>query len=176
MCASRAQAEQARRRAAAVLGTLGLRLHPGKTTIVCLAGGEQGFDFLGFHHRKVESWKHRGRFYLQRWPKDAAMAAIRAKIRERTSPRYVGWPLKDVVGDLNPVLRGWGNYFRNGNSARKFAAVDGYVHERIAILASRKYGLRGRNWKHRFNTTWFRSLNPRPYQLSGTIRYRSAHA
>ena len=176
MCASRAQAEQARRRAAAVLGTLGLRLHPDKTTIVCLAGGEQGFDFLGFHHRKVESWKHRGRFYLQRWPKDAAVAAIRAKIRERTSPRYVGWPLKDVVGDLNPVLRGWGNYFRNGNSARRFAAVDGYVHERIAILASRKYGLRGRNWKHRFNTTWFRSLNPRPYQLSGTIRYRSAHA
>ncbi len=49
------------------------------------------------------------------------------------------------------MLRGWGAYFRNGNSGRKFNAVDGYVHERLAILASRKHGLRGRNWNHPFH-------------------------
>jgi len=51
-----------------------------------------------------------------------------------------------IVADLNPVLRGWAEYFRNGNSGRKFNAVDGYVHEWLAIFASRKHGLAGRNW------------------------------
>jgi hypothetical protein len=52
LCTSRARAEHARNQVAAILATLGLRLHPDKTTIVHLAGGAGGFDFLGFHHRK----------------------------------------------------------------------------------------------------------------------------
>nr|WSX54061.1 reverse transcriptase domain-containing protein [Streptomyces sp. NBC_00974] len=55
------RAEQAQELAARVLGRLGMRLHPEKTGIVCLARGEQNFDCLGFHHRKAESWKWRGR-------------------------------------------------------------------------------------------------------------------
>jgi len=80
-----------------------------------------------------------------------------------------------VVKDLNPVLRGWGNYFRWGNSARKFSAIDSYVHQRLAILASNKEGRRGRNWKKRFTYSWVRSLEI--HRLSGTTRYyRTAHA
>ncbi len=52
---TRQRAEQARELAAEVLGELGMRLHPEKSGIVCLTRGGQGFDFLGFHHRKVES-------------------------------------------------------------------------------------------------------------------------
>jgi group II intron reverse transcriptase/maturase len=174
LCSTRARAEEARRRSAAMLGTLGLRLHPDKTRIVHLAGGAQGFDFLGFHHRKRESRKRTGRHYLHRWPSERAMASIRAKVRERTGRARVGWPVEAVVTDLNPVLRGWGNYFRSGNSGRKFAAVDSYVHERLAILASRKHGRRGRGWVHRYNTAWRRSLGV--YRLTGTVRYRTAHA
>ncbi|MFD9286606.1 group II intron maturase-specific domain-containing protein [Streptomyces mirabilis] len=48
-------------------------------------------------------------------------------------------PVSAVVADLNPVLRGWAAYFRNGNSGRKFNVVDGYVHERLAIFASAKH-------------------------------------
>ena len=59
LCSSRSRAEEARRRVGVILSTLGLRLHEGKTKIVCLTRGEEGFDFLGFHHRKVESWKRR---------------------------------------------------------------------------------------------------------------------
>jgi len=135
LCASRDRAEHARDRVRGILATLGLQLHPGKTRIVHLAGGEQGFDFLGFHHHKVESWKRRGRYYLQRWPSDKAMVSIRAAIRDRTGRRHVGRPIAAVVADLNPVLRGWGAYFRWGNSARKFAAVDMYVHERLVVPA-----------------------------------------
>ena len=74
------------------------------------------------------------------------MASIRAKIRAATDRTNVGKALQMVVRDLNPILRGWGNHFRYGNSTRKFAAIDSYVHQRLAILASRKHGLRGINW------------------------------
>ena len=80
------------------------------------------------------------------------MASIRGKVRERTDRSLATLPVAHVVEDLNPVLRGWGAYFRYGNSARKFAAIDSYVHERLAMLASTKHGLRGWNWTTRFNT------------------------
>jgi RNA-directed DNA polymerase len=57
LCRTRQRAEQARRLVAEILARLGLHLHPDKTRIVCLTRGRQGFDFLGFHHHKVESWR-----------------------------------------------------------------------------------------------------------------------
>ena len=118
------------------------------------AKGQEGFDFLGFHHRMVESWKRQGRYYLQKWPSPRAMASIRAKVRARTPRGYAGLDLAVVVEDLNPVLRGWGAYFRHGNSSRKFDAIDGYVHQRMAKLASVKHGTPGLNWATRFTYRW----------------------
>jgi RNA-directed DNA polymerase len=175
LCRTRQRAEQARRLVAEILATLGLHLHPDKTRIVELTRGRQGFDFLGFHHHKVESWRRRGRWYLQRWPADRAMNAIRAKIRKATDRRFVGHGLAWIVANLNRVLRGWGAYFRHGNSARKFAMIDSYVHERLAIFASTKHGLRyHRNWSHRFTGAWLRDLGV--YRLSGRVRNGAAHA
>jgi RNA-directed DNA polymerase len=174
LCATREQAEQARELVAATLQTLGLRLHPEKTGVVHLARGAEGFTFLGFHHRTRESWKRRGRWYLQKWPSPRAMASIRAKIRERTDRRLARLPLEWAVENLNPVLRGWGRYFRYGNSAAKFAAIDSYVNERLAILASAKHGLQGRNWVTRFNYEWATSLGV--YRLTGTVRPTTAYA
>jgi RNA-directed DNA polymerase len=174
LCPTKARAEQARQLVGEVLATLGLRLHPDKTRIASLGKGEEGFDFLGFHHHKVESWRWRGRYYLQSWPSDRAMNSIRAAVRERTDRRRVGWPVEWVVADLNPVLRGWGAYFRRGNSAKKFSHIDSYVHLRMAIFASTKHGLRGRNWQRRFNRSWLDTLGV--YRLVGTVRYGTAHA
>jgi group II intron reverse transcriptase/maturase len=171
---TRKRAEQARELAARVLGVLGMRLHPEKSGIVCLARGRQGFVFLGFHHQKAESWKWRGRFYLQRWPSARAMRALREKIRAATSRSKTERPVSAVVADLNPVLRGWAAYFRNGNSGRKFNTVDGYVHERLAIFASRKHGLRGRNWTTRYTYGWISRLGV--YRLSGNVHWATAHA
>src|SRR5450755_2215399 len=154
LCATREQAEQARELVAAVLDGLGLRLHPAKTRIAHLARGAEGFDFLGFQHRMRESWKWRGRWYLQKWPSQRAMASIRGKIRERTARRYARLPLEDTVENVNHVVRGWGNYFCYGNSGEKFSQIDSYAHERLAILASTKHGLTGRNWVARFNHEW----------------------
>ena len=149
-------------------------LHPDKTQIVEIRQGVQGFDFLGFHHRMVASRKRPGRWWLNKWPSPRAMASIRGKVREATAPSRVGLDLGVVVDQLNPVLRGWGNYFGQGNSSSKFAAIDHYVHERVAVLASRKYGLSGFNWADRFTWDWLGNLGI--YRLSGTVRYPAVHA
>jgi RNA-directed DNA polymerase len=174
VCPTAERAKEAWRRAATVLADLGLSLSPEKTRIVELTRGNEGFDFLGFHLRKVESWKWRGKWYLQRWPSARAMNSIRAKIRALTTRKYTGIALSVVVERLNPVLRGWGNYFRDGNSARKFTQIDSYVHERLAILAAAKHKRRGRRWAAEYNGEWFRRLGV--HTLSGSVRYGSAHA
>ena len=174
LCPTRDRAEQARELAGAVLAGLGLQLHPGKTGIVCLARGGEGFDFLGFHHHKVESWRRRGRFFLQRWPSQRAMRVLRGKIRVATDRRNVGRPLTAVVADLNPVLRGWSAYFRYGNSAGKFSTIDSYVHERLAIFDNRKHGTSGRGWGKRHDGAWFSRLGV--FRLSGNVRRVAAHA
>jgi group II intron reverse transcriptase/maturase len=171
---SRAAAEKAKARIEAILAPLGLRLHPDKTRISCLSKGQEGFVFLGFEHRMRESWKYRGRWYLNKWPSPRAMASIKAKVKERTARRRASWPLEEVVADLNPVLRGWGNYFRYGNSNRKFQAVDDYVRMRMARLASTKYGLHGTNWATRFTYGWLTDLGI--HRLTGKVRYRAASA
>jgi RNA-directed DNA polymerase len=121
----------------------------------------------------VESFRWPGHWYLQRWPSKRAMASIRAKVRAATDRRFGGTSWAIVVTNLNHVLRGWAAYFRYGNSARKFEDIDLYVHERLAILASRKHGLPGWNLG-RFNWEWLRTL--RVYRLQGTTRWGTPHA
>ncbi len=171
---TRARAEEAQARIEAILAPLGLQLHPDKTRISCLRRGQEGLVFLGFEHRMRESWKRRGRFYLHMWPSPKAMASIGAKVKERTARWRASWLMEDVVKDLNPVLRGWGRYFAVGNSSAKFGAVDDYVHQRMALLASDKYGLHGRNWHTRFTYGWTTDLGI--YRLCGNVRYRAASA
>jgi len=174
LCPTKERAEMARTVAEAALAPLGLRLHPDKTRIVNLTRGAEGLDFLGFHHHMCKSWKRPDRYYLQKWPSKRAVAHIKTTVRQMTDRRYVGLSLDTVVARLNPVLRGWAGYFRHGNSSKKFNAVNSYVHQRMAILASNKHGLHGRNWATRFDYGWFASLGI--YRLPGTVRYGSAHA
>ena len=173
ICPTKKRAEEAQRRVRDILAPIGLRLHPDKTRIACLSRGAEGFDFLGFHHHKVESFRWPGHWYLQRWPSKRAMKSIRAKVHSATSPRFGGTSWDIVITNLNRVLRGWTAYFRYGNSARKFEDIDVYVHERLAILASRKHGLPGWNLG-RFNWEWLRSL--KVYRLAGTTRWGTPHA
>ena len=173
LCRRRLRVTEARRRVEEALAGLGLHLHPDKTRVAHLTGSEEGFDFLGFHHRMVPSWKRRGRWSLHRWPSDRAMASIRAKVRDRTDRRFVGLDVKTVAEGLNPVLRGWANYFRRGNSAKKFGHVDHYVYRRLARFASIKHGLHGRNWMRRFDRRWLAGTGV--YVLTGKVR-GAAHA
>jgi RNA-directed DNA polymerase len=82
--------------------------------------------------------------------------------------------LNGRVEDLNPVIRGWGNYFRYGNSGQKFDHIDAYVNERLALLASAKHGQTGRNWATRYTYAWCTRLGV--YRLSGRVTRWTAHA
>jgi group II intron reverse transcriptase/maturase len=174
LCPTRERAEQALARVQAILEPLGLKLNPDKTRIVCLTEGSEGFDFLGFHLRKVESRRWPGHWYLQRWPSRRAMASIREKIREATQPRYASLPMPVVVTRLNRKLRGWANYFGYGNSRRMFSSVDFYVNLRLMILTRRKHGLT-RKRRRRVDGSSLQDLGV--YRLTGTVRpYGPAHA
>jgi|SRR5579859_151108 len=169
LCRTEADAEQALRWLKGTAQALKLQLHPEKTRVVDLNGGGDGFDFLGFHNRLVKSWKT-GRYWCQRWPSRKAMAGIRAKVKEITVLRWrLKQPIGVIVEELNPVLRGWCNYFRWGNSSRQFSQVDSYVHERLALFDSKKRQERGRRWGEVHTTAWVARLGI--FSLSGTIRY-----
>jgi RNA-directed DNA polymerase len=178
LCRSAAQAEHALAAVGEILESLGLRLHPDKTTVVDLRNGREGLDFLGCHFRARMSgrlWEHKRivRYYLHRWPSQTAMARIRAKVRERTGRNRVGTDVCDLIDDINPILRGWGNYFRTGNAADKFVQIDRYVTWRLTRLLIKK---RGRNLRadhvEQWTQEWFRGHGL--HQLSGTIRYPKA--
>ena len=133
MCRTQSQANEAKRRIELVMQRLGLSLHPEKTRIVRLNWGREGFDFLGWHVHKRRSIQRNPRWhFVQRWPASKAMKRVRNRVHELTDARRAGTSdVKEVIATLNPVLRGWGNYFRTGNSDRQFNDIDEYVHERL---------------------------------------------
>ena len=101
-----------------------------------------------------------------------ALVAIRARVKAVIGPRsQLSRSVADVVVNLNPVLRGWGNYFRWGNPGRKFVQIDSYVQERLALFDSKKRGRSGRGWGERHDAAWLRSLGV--HRLCGTVRYGS---
>jgi len=179
MCETKPQVEEARRRVGLVLTRLGLELHPEKTRTVDLSRGREGFDFLGCHLRKRLSgpvWERTRQrvYYLHRCPSQRAMARMRARVRELTSRSRSHEDVRGIIADLNPVLRGWGQYFRTGNAATKFIQMDTYVEDRLHALLVKRAGSRlhaGRAalWRRPF----FEALGL--YRLRGTIQYPGAH-
>jgi RNA-directed DNA polymerase len=175
LCRSESEARAAEAKAREVLASLGLELHPEKTKVVDLREGREGFDFLGCHFRARVSGKllERGirRYYLQRWPSKRAMKSIRAKVKAKTGRNRTG--VKDiqvVIDDLNPILRGWGNYFRTGNAAIKFVTIDRYVVRRLRGLLVKRHGRNLRAGQaDQWTRQWFGELGL--HQLMGTIRY-----
>lgn len=172
------RAEAALAGARGILASLGLQLHPGKTRVVDLREGREGFDFLGCHfHARMSGrlWEQRRivRYYLHRWPNARAMKRLREKVRDRTGANRKGVPIEVVIETLNPILRGWGNYFRTGNAAKKFGQVDDYVYRRLRTLLVKK---RGRNLRtgqaDQWTSDWF--VDHGLYRLRGTIRYPKA--
>lgn len=178
LCRSAAQAEHALAAVREILASLGLRLHPEKTKVVDLRRGCEGLDFLGCHFRARmpgRLWEQRRivRYYLHRWPSSAAMKRLRDKVHVLTGRSRVGLDIRTVIAALNPILRGWGKYFRTGNAAIKFRQLDRYVVWRLFRLMARK---RGRNLRAgqagQWTEEWFNGHDL--HRLRGTIRYPKA--
>ncbi len=170
LCRSQAAAQECLRRLGIVMERLHLQVQPEKTRIVALWQGQNGFDFLGFHHRMKESWRRRGHWYMNKWPNPRAMTAIRNKVKDMVGSRHVlSHSLNDCTRALNPVLRGWAQYFRVGNADRQFAKVDEYVYLRLALFEQAKHQWHSRRWGGPRLPQLLKESGL--YRLTGTVRY-----
>lgn len=146
MCKTESQAKEAQRRVGIIMERLGLMLHPDKTRIVDLRRGKEGFTFLGCTIRKRRSIQRAPHLhFVQRWPSPKAMKRVRERVRDLTDARRSGAKdVKEIVASINPVLRGWGNYFRTGNADREFNRIDEYAYGRLVRWMQRRGGQRTR--------------------------------
>ncbi len=178
MCDTASACEAAEQRVREIFARLGLELHPEKTRRVDLSRGRAGFDFLGCHLRKRMSgpiWerRHQRVYYLQRWPAHRAMQRIRQRVKAVTSRAGCHRDLRETVAQLNPMLRGWGGYFRTGNAAIKFGQVDDYVNWRLKRLLMKRHGRQLRPGQAaQWTPDYFQALGL--HRLRGTIRYPEA--
>ncbi len=175
VCRSRRACEEARRRVQEILERLGLRLHPEKTRLVELYDGKESFEFLGHRLRKRMSgklWESKGLrlYFLQREPSPRAMKRVRERVRGLTRRSRCHADLRDVIAQLNPLLRGWGDYYRTGNAARRFNQLDSYVWRRLRRLRRAR---KGRYLKAGEARRWTRESfwNLGLHRLRGTVQY-----
>ena len=175
MCRTKRGCAEAEARIRVILARLGLELHPDKTRRVELYDGKEGFDFLGCHlHKRMSGliWERKQQklYFLQRWPSRRSMQRIRQRVKGLTPNGRCHADLREVIADLNPVLRGWGNYFKTGNASRCFNQVDTYVWQRLRALRRKR---KGRNLKPGEAARWTRESfwNLGLHRLRGTVQY-----
>jgi RNA-directed DNA polymerase len=178
VCRTRSECEQAEQRVQQILGRLSLTLHPEKTRRVELSWGKEGFDFLGCHlHKRLSGpiWEREGRrvYFLQRWPSQRSMKRVRQRIKELTPRGRCHADLRQVIAEINPVLRGWGNYFRTGNAANQLTSIDRYVEKRLRRLRVQRAGRTLRPGQlEKWHRGCFEALGL--VRLRGTIQYPEA--
>lgn len=169
MCHTESQARESLRRVGLVMDRLGLTLHPAKTRLVDLRRGKESFVFLGCTIRKKRSIQRNPRkHYVQRWPSPKATKKLRDRVRELTGKRQSGKDVKQIVAELTPVLRGWGNYFRTGNADREFNKMDCFV---VKSLRRWQYRRGGQRPTKRAPFTGDQLYGMGLHKLMGTVKY-----
>jgi RNA-directed DNA polymerase len=131
----RHHAEALREEVTAVLAPMGLRLAPEKTRVVHI---DEGFDFLGFHIRRM---RKRGtqKYYVYTRPSRKAIQVIKDKVTAKTFRSTRHQDLAGLLTSLNRSLAGWANYFRHGVSKAVFGAVDHHAWHRLMRWIRAKY-------------------------------------
>jgi group II intron reverse transcriptase/maturase len=139
-CTSAAQARAAIAAAQRILTELGVQLHPRKTRIVHV---RHGFEFLGYKIKcgrqlslpadKIRSGARSGELYA--FPREKSVQRFMDQVRQRTQ-RRVPLNTEELIDWINPVLRGWGNYFKRAHVRKLFNRLDRWILRRI--------------WSHRF--------------------------
>jgi RNA-directed DNA polymerase len=169
MCATESQAREALRRIGLVMDRLGLKLHSTKTRLVDLRRGKESFVFLGCTIRKKRSIQRNPRWhFVQRWPSPKATKKLRDRVRELTSKQQSGKDVKQIIAELTPVLRGWGNYFRTGNADREFNKMDYFVVKSLRRWQFRRSGQRAMK-RAPFTGDQLHGMGL--HRLMGTVKY-----
>jgi RNA-directed DNA polymerase len=131
------------------LGKLDVQLNPDKTRIVDLTQGET-FSFLGFDFRRAKS--RRGKWGVMVTPKMKARTALLRKLKE-VFRRHTSQAVDRVIYLINPILRGWVNYFRIGGSSRCFGYIKYWVEKKIRRHLMRARKRSGFGWD-RWSSAW----------------------
>ncbi|MBV8730658.1 MAG: hypothetical protein JO336_12710, partial [Acidobacteriia bacterium] len=98
--------------------------------------GSKSFVFLACTIRKKRSvQRNPRRYYMQRWPSPQATKKIRTRVRGLTSSRRSGHNVKQIIAKLNPVLRGWENYFRmRRRGGQRVGRVEQWTRDRFVEM------------------------------------------
>jgi RNA-directed DNA polymerase len=125
------------------LAKLQVEINEDKSQTVDLRKGES-FAFLGFEFRRVLSRK--GKWRPQYIPRGKKRTALLGKLKE-VFRRFVSQPVEEVIELINPILRGWVNYFAVGNSSRVFSFVRDWVERKVRRHLMRSRNRKGYGWK-----------------------------
>lgn len=159
LCATAGEARAALREVSAWVTANGLTLHPDKTKVGdCLQPG-QGFDFLGYRfeggHRFVRA---------------KSLKAFKDRIRARTI-RSRGDSLERIVADINPMLRGWFEYFKHARP-RLFRGLDGLIRRRLRAILRKQEKRPGMGRCQADHTRWTNAY----FADVGLFTLQTAHA
>ena len=170
VCRTRKDAESALEHLKRIMTKLKLTLNPQKTKIVDM--NKESFDFLGFCYQKFGKTKS-GRKLPYMMPSKKTMKKVKDAIRVITCRKSAYEGLEQKVGKLNPLIRGWRNYFQHGNSTKRFKQLDEYVWMKLwrRVYYRRKqkkyrahvlYGFR--KWYATSRIEYFYYLNKKRYE------------
>jgi RNA-directed DNA polymerase len=149
-CKTAVEARAAIDAAFQILKQLGVELHPQKTRMVHV---QQGFEFLGYKIKrgqkklrlpesKIRSRVRRGALYA--YPREKSIRRFMDQVRQRTK-RKVPLKTKELIEELNPLLRGWGEYYKRAHVRRLFHRLDGWIVRRIWSHRYKRW--RNRGWR-----------------------------
>jgi RNA-directed DNA polymerase len=158
LCSSQTQAQAALELISQWIQEAQLQLHPQKTKIID-ATQPGGFEFLGYHFERGH-----------KWPRHKSVLKVRASLRKQTG-RTNGQSLEYTIARLNPILRGWYNYFRHGK-VHPLRSLDGWVRGRLRSMLRKRTKRKGKakggpdhqRWPNRF------------FEQAGLFNLSTAHA
>lgn len=110
-----------------VISDLGLKLNEEKTQMLDMR--KDKLTFLGYSFKKIYDKRKNARYFIS-FPSAKAMNAIRKKVKGMTS-RKIPEKAEVIVSRLNPVIRGWANYFVEGNSSKWFSSLRNYTENKV---------------------------------------------
>ena len=143
---------------------MGLQVNEEKTRIVRI---QSGFDFLGFHIREGKSWQ--GKPCVLSSPSSKAMQAIRSNVKNAIRSQRLSGTLKEVIDKLNPVVRGWGQYFQKTNASTCYGKIDYYVQNQLRLWMRRKHARKWSQSYRKYPSELFYKVGL--FRLSGTVSY-----
>jgi len=137
-----------------IMSRLGLTVNEQKTRLVKLP--DEHFDFLGYTVGQIHGKD--GRPYWGTCPSKKAIKRIKRGIHDATSSRWNATSAASRVEELNPMLRGWAGYFKQGRVSKIYRSLQAYTERRLRIWLMRKRGKKGTGYRQYPNEYLYETL------------------